>query len=67
MKNRKNDMLLLKESLKQAQRVGKLTFNGKEWAITILNCRGEITNFTFDQDDYWQVKQLIQTYNKQRR
>ncbi len=67
MNKNKNNLLLIKESLLQAKKVGNPTFNGRKWAITILNCKGEINNFTFNQDDYWQVKQLIQNYEKQRR
>ncbi|MBI9030552.1 hypothetical protein JEZ13_00915 [bacterium] len=67
MKKKKNEVKDLKDSLAQAQKIGKLTFNGRNWVITILNSKGEITNYTFTQDQYWEVNQIIQTYINQRR
>ncbi len=66
MKHEKKISVKLKRSLEDSQKIGKLSFNGHQWAITIITKDDEINNFVFDSEEYREVIQIIKNHEFQR-
>ncbi len=66
MKHGKKLIVDFKRSLEDSQKIGKLSFNGNQWAITIITKDDEINNFVFDPEEYREIIQIIKNYELQR-
>lgn len=66
MKHEKRILINFEKSLRNSNKIGKLSFNGHHWAITIITKEDEINNFVFNPEEYREIIQIIKNYELQR-
>lgn len=59
MKQEKRTLIKFEKDIRNAKKIGKLLYTGKNWAITITDREDKISNFVFDNCDYQEITRII--------